>query len=98
LIAIIGAAGRTIAFVLLGAAALAISSWLVRRPPATGSDALLRTAVGLGAAILLSPATRYGYLVYPLVLLGAILVFRESEPRVNRVGTVTPPAPTATSS
>jgi hypothetical protein len=98
LIAIAGPVGRTIAFVLLGAAALAITAWLVRRPPATGSDALLRTAVGLGAAILLSPATRYGYLVYPLVLLGAMLVFRKAESQVESVATVAPPAPTATSS
>jgi hypothetical protein len=98
LIAIVGPAGRTIALVLLGAAALAITVWLVRRPPATGSDALLRTAVGLGAAILLSPATRYGYLVYPLVLLAAMLVFRKAEPQVESVATVAPPAPTATSS
>lgn len=79
LIASIGSAGKTIAFVLLGLAALAIAIWLVRRPPVTGSDALLRIAVSLGALILLTPATRYGYLVYPLVLLGTMLVFRRSE-------------------
>jgi hypothetical protein len=53
--------------------------WLARRPPANGSGALLRIAVGLGALILLTPATRYGYLVYPLVLLGAHLAFRVAE-------------------
>jgi hypothetical protein len=79
LIASIGSAGKTIAYVLLGLTALAIAIWIVRRPPVTGSDALLRIAVGLGALILLTPATRYGYLVYPLVLLGAMLVFRRSE-------------------
>jgi hypothetical protein len=79
LIAATGPAGTVIAFVLLGAAACAIALWLLRRPPANGSDALLRIAVGLGALILLTPATRYGYLVYPLVLLGALLVFRSSE-------------------
>ncbi len=79
LIAETGPAGQVAAFVLVGAAAVAMVVWLVRRPPANGSGALLRTAVGLGALILLTPATRYGYLVYPLVLLGAHLAFRAAE-------------------
>jgi hypothetical protein len=96
LIASIGPAGTVAAFVLLGATAVTIAIWLVLRPPATSSDALLRTAVGLSALTLLAPATRYGYLVYPLVLLGAMLVFRRSEEDSDRA---TPPAPdSATSS
>ncbi len=79
LIAELGPFGQVAAFVLVGAAAVAMVVWLVRRPPANGSGALLRTAVGLGALILLTPATRYGYLVYPLVLLGAHLAFRVAE-------------------
>ncbi|HKS49924.1 MAG TPA: glycosyltransferase 87 family protein [Amycolatopsis sp.] len=79
LIASTGPAGRAIAFVLLGAAAIAIAIWLLRRPPVTGSDAMMRIAVGLGAFTLLTPATRFGYLVYPLVLLGAMLCFRRAE-------------------
>jgi hypothetical protein len=79
LIAETGPVGQVAAFVLVGAAAVAMVLWLVRRPPANGSAALLRIAVGLGALILLTPATRYGYLVYPLVLLGAHLAFRVAE-------------------
>ncbi|SFW77687.1 Protein of unknown function [Amycolatopsis australiensis] len=79
LIAETGPVGQVAAFALVGAAAVAMLVWLVRRPPASGSDALLRVAVGLGALILLTPATRYGYLVYPLVLLGAHLAFRVAE-------------------
>lgn len=79
LIASTGSAGKVIAFALLGAAALAIAAWLKLRPPTTGSDALLRIALGLGAFTLLTPATRFGYLVYPLVLLGAMVCFRASE-------------------
>ncbi len=79
LIAETGPVGQVAAFVLVGAAAVAMIGWLVRRPPANGSAALLRIAVGLGALILLTPATRYGYLVYPLVLLGAHLAFRVAE-------------------
>lgn len=79
LIAETGPVGQVAAFVLVGAAAVAMVVWLVRRPPANGSAALMRIAVGLGALILLTPATRYGYLVYPLVLLGAHLAFRVAE-------------------
>lgn len=75
LLASTGFAGRVFVFALLGTAALAILVWLVRQPPRTGSDALLRVAVGLGAFTLLTPATRFGYLIYPAVLLGAALVF-----------------------
>ncbi|WP_158889927.1 glycosyltransferase 87 family protein [Amycolatopsis anabasis] len=79
LIASTGTVGKVASFALLGAAAIAILVWLVRRPPTTASDAMLRTAIGLGAFTLLTPATRYGYLVYPLVLLGAMLGCRSAE-------------------
>ncbi|WP_245573153.1 glycosyltransferase 87 family protein [Amycolatopsis benzoatilytica] len=80
LIAQTGPAGTAISLVLVGLAAVAMLVWLARRPPATGAAALVRTAVGLGALILLTPATRYGYLVYPLVLLGAALTFQAAGP------------------
>ncbi|GAB3562979.1 glycosyltransferase 87 family protein [Amycolatopsis endophytica] len=79
LIASTGPAGKVAAFVLLAGAAAAILVWLLRRPPVTGSDALWRVAVGLGAFTLLTPATRFGYLVYPCVLLGAMVCFRRAE-------------------
>lgn len=77
LIASTGSVGKVIAFVLLGLAAVAITCWLLVRPPSDGADAMLRIAVGLGAFILLTPATRFGYLVYPAVLLGAMLCLRQ---------------------
>ncbi|WP_409492532.1 glycosyltransferase family 87 protein [Amycolatopsis sp. cmx-11-12] len=101
LIASLGPVGTAVSFALLGIAAVAILVWLVRRPPVTGSDALLRIAAGLGALILLTPATRYGYLVYPLVLLGARLAFASSESRETAVpgkGTAPPAQQSATSS
>ncbi len=101
LIASLGPVGTAVSFALLGIAAVAIGVWLMRRPPATGSDALLRIAVGLGALILLTPATRYGYLVYPLVLLGARLVFAAGESTETAVpgkGTAPPAQQSATSS
>ncbi|MFD6071112.1 glycosyltransferase family 87 protein [Amycolatopsis lurida] len=101
LIASLGPVGTAVSFALLGIAAVAILVWLLRRPPTTGSDALLRMAVGLVALIMLTPATRYGYLVYPLVLLGARLAFLAAETRETAVpgkGTAPPAQQSATSS
>ncbi|MPY77102.1 MAG: DUF2029 domain-containing protein [Actinophytocola sp.] len=77
LLASTGQVGYALALAALGIAAVVITAWLVLRPPMTAADAALRIAVGLGAATLLTPATRWGYLVYPLVLLGAWLCFGE---------------------
>lgn len=76
LIANTGTVGTVIAFVALAAAGLAMLVWLLRTPPRTADDAALRTAVGLAAFTMLTTATRFGYLVYVSVLLGAVLVFR----------------------
>src|SRR6202008_4111137 len=75
LIAQLGTAGHTAALALLAAAACAIVAWLLLRPPRDPAGATLRIAAGLGAAIILAPATRWGYLVYPLALLGAMIGF-----------------------
>jgi Glycosyltransferase family 87 len=91
LIASIGPAGHVLALVLLGLAAVAVTVWLFARPPATGSDAMLKAAIGLGAALLLVPASRYGYLVYPLVLWGAALTFAVAE-RATPTATTRDPA------
>ena len=58
-------AGRTIALSLLVAAGLAIGVWLLRRPPQNTGSAALVVALGLTAAIMLIPSTRFGYLLYP---------------------------------
>jgi hypothetical protein len=61
--------GRIVAYLLLAAAATGIAWYLVRRPPRTVADAALVSGLGLLAAMLLLPATRFGYLLYPVVLL-----------------------------
>ncbi|HEX4226788.1 MAG TPA: glycosyltransferase 87 family protein, partial [Pseudonocardiaceae bacterium] len=81
LIAQLGPAGHDVALALMCAAALGIGGWLVIRPPRWASDAAFRSAIGLGLAIMLSPATRYGYLVYPLALFGAAITLRAMENR-----------------
>jgi hypothetical protein len=57
--------GPVIAAVLLAGAGLAIGLWLVRRPPGDAGQAARVCAVGLLAATLLMPASRFGYLLYP---------------------------------
>jgi hypothetical protein len=75
LIAQLGPVGHAASLALLALAACAIAAWLVLRPPRDPADVMLRTAVGLGTAIILAPATRWGYLVYPLAMLGAMAGF-----------------------
>jgi hypothetical protein len=61
--------GRVVVLLLLAAAAAGIALYLVRRPPRTVADAALISGLGLLAAMLLLPATRFGYLLYPIALL-----------------------------
>jgi hypothetical protein len=58
--------GRTIATALLLASGAALAVWLVRRPPRSAAAAAAVIAVGLLLAMLLLPATRFGYLLYPV--------------------------------
>lgn len=57
--------GRWVAAALLGLAAVALVVWAWRRPPRTAAAAASLCAAGLLVAILLMPATRFGYLLYP---------------------------------
>ncbi|MER7667596.1 hypothetical protein ABTY61_03910 [Kitasatospora sp. NPDC096128] len=68
LLADLGTAGwcAAVALLLLGGLAVAVS--LVRRPPRDLVAAADRLALGLGAAFLLAPAGRFGYLALPAVL------------------------------
>ncbi|MEV0575236.1 MULTISPECIES: glycosyltransferase 87 family protein [unclassified Streptomyces] len=61
--------GKTIAVALIGIGAIAVAMSLIVQPPKTTAAAAHRLALGLTIAILLSPATRIGYAVYPLTLL-----------------------------
>jgi len=58
--------GRAIATLLLLAACAALAVWLVRRPPRSAAAAAAVIAVGLLLGMLLLPATRFGYLLYPV--------------------------------
>ncbi|QLH21637.1 glycosyltransferase 87 family protein [Streptomyces sp. Rer75] len=64
--------GTLVAAALLAVAAASLAASLWMRPPPTLASAARRLALGLGLAIALMPATRFGYLVHPLVLLAAL--------------------------
>lgn len=70
--------GRTVATALVLIAGAVIAVWLVRRPPGTAAHASLVCGVGLLAAILLLPATRFGYLLYPAAFLVWVPVLRDA--------------------
>lgn len=61
--------GALVAAGLLALGAVLIGASLLKRPPRTVGAAAARLALGLTFAIAFMPATRFGYLVYPLVLL-----------------------------
>ncbi len=66
LLAMLGPGGHLAALVLLAAAGLATVASLVIVPPATPPAAARRIALGLTALFMLSPATRFGYFIYPI--------------------------------
>jgi Glycosyltransferase family 87 len=69
LLATLGSGGHLAALILLAAAGLATAGSLAVLPPARPAAAARRIAVGLTALFLLSPATRFGYFIYPIALL-----------------------------
>jgi hypothetical protein len=70
ILATLGPAGHAAAISLLITAGLALAASLFLRPPLTAAAATRRIALGLTLLFVLSPATRFGYLAYPLALLG----------------------------
>jgi hypothetical protein len=70
LAATFGPAGHAAAIILLALAGLALVASLVFMPPDSPAKAARRTALGLTSLFMLSPATRFGYFIYPLALYG----------------------------
>ncbi|WP_181764520.1 glycosyltransferase 87 family protein [Streptomyces albidus (ex Kaewkla and Franco 2022)] len=60
--------GTAITLTALGVSAALMGASLLVRPPRTASTAADRIALGLTLAMMLAPATRIGYVIYPLVL------------------------------
>ncbi len=76
LLAETGQTGHLIAVVLLALAGLAVIVSLVVRPPRTVHAAVWRLIIALTAMFVLAPATRFGYMVYPVGLLAWLEVSR----------------------
>jgi hypothetical protein len=76
LLADTGMAGHWAAVGLLVAAGAAFVVWLIARPPRDARAAAWRLAIGLTAMFTLAPATRWGYFVYPIALVGWLLLTR----------------------
>jgi hypothetical protein len=89
LLTTLGPAGHAVALGLLITSGLAIAAWVVARPPVTVAAATYRIAACLALLFVFSPATRFGYLDYPLVLFGWLALthtgswHRYSRPRVT---------------
>jgi hypothetical protein len=81
LLTTLGPAGHAAALALLAAALLALAASLVIAPPCTPAQAAGRVALGLTALFTLSPATRFGYFIYPLALYAWAAVSTPREPR-----------------
>ena len=76
LLATTGMAGHWAAVALLIAAGLGFAISLILRPPADGRAAAWRLALGLAVMFSLAPATRWGYFVYPIGLVGWMVLTR----------------------
>lgn len=84
LLASLGPVGRAAAVVLLLVVALAVLVVLFRRPPRTPAEAFLAAAATLTSAILVLPASRFGYFVHPLAFVGAALAAAAAPGRPGR--------------
>jgi hypothetical protein len=76
LLAATGPAGRWAAIGILCAAGLAMAASLVVKPPADTKSAAWRLALSLAMLFTLAPASRWGYFVYPALLLGFVKLTR----------------------
>jgi hypothetical protein len=79
LLAMTGMAGHWAAVALLVAAGLGFATSLIVAPPADARAAAWRLAIGLAVMFTLAPATRWGYFVYPIGLVGWLLLTREPD-------------------
>ena len=98
LLAMTGSAGHWVAVGLLLAAGLGFAISLIVRPPADARAAALRIALGLAVMFTLAPATRWGYFVYPIGLIGWLALTGQgsaSEDQRSGGGTALAPATAA---
>jgi Glycosyltransferase family 87 len=88
LLAMTGMAGHWAAVGLLVTAGLGFAVSLIVRPPADARAAAWRLALGLTVMFTLAPATRWGYYVYPIGLVGWMVLTRPPSPAADTGGTI----------
>jgi hypothetical protein len=76
LLAMTGTAGHWAAVGLLLAGGLGFAISLIVRPPLDAPAVAWRLALGLAVMFTLAPATRWGYFVYPIGLVGWLVLTR----------------------
>ena len=76
----LGTAGHVVSVGLLLTAGLAVAVSLLIRPPRDVRAAIWRLAVGLTLMFLLGPDVRFGYFIYPIGLLGWLVLTRVPAP------------------
>jgi phosphatidylinositol alpha-1,6-mannosyltransferase len=83
LLATLGQGGHLAAVALMAVAAVAFAAWLLLRPPRSALAAGWRLAVGYAIVFVLDPASRFGYFVYPLGLVGWVAITAFSSERIG---------------
>jgi hypothetical protein len=76
--------GHQLVTALLLSAVAGVTVSVLHRPPSTAAAAAAVSAVGLLLAILLMPATRFGYLLYPVALLAWVPLLRRADRLLQR--------------
>jgi hypothetical protein len=71
--------GHQLVLALLLSAVVGVTVSVLHRPPSSAAAAALVSAVGLLLAIMLMPATRFGYLLYPVALLAWVPLLRRAD-------------------
>jgi hypothetical protein len=79
LIAGLGSAGHYTVTALTVLAVVAFTAWILLRPPRDARDAAWRLAVGFTVMFILDPSSRFGYFVYPLALLGWLVLTKTND-------------------
>jgi hypothetical protein len=87
LLAMTGTAGHWAAVGLLLVAGFGFATSLIVRPPADARAAAWRLALCLAVLFTLAPATRWGYFVYPIGLIGWMLLTRPPAAAADEGGT-----------
>ena len=83
LLAMTGMAGHWAAVGLLLVAGLGFAISLIVRPPLDAPAVAWRLALGLAVMFTLAPATRWGYFVYPIGLVGWLVLTRQPSAAEN---------------